>query len=375
MGGTSATFSSSVTSSQFISPSNLNNSQLNTGSVEIQSYVVNNSWVGDNVYYNGTNFTRRNAGYASQLYFETSGAIAFFTSPSAAAGTTPSFVRSLTLTNTGAATFSSSVSVGGYLTGTGVNPGGLGGSRYLIDFSGNYSRFFSYGINNATNGGFLFNSQRSDGTNSLDFLTIAPTGAATFSSSIAATGVVDIKGVGSNTLGSGPYLEMGSPAGNRYFLEQLNASDGCDFWYYNGSSWAVKQTFNSDGNVKFIGLAGSGSRAVLADANGLLSAPVSDISVKENIKPLDYGIADIMKLKPVSFEYIKSYKNYGKGKQIGNIAQDMAKVIPEAVFTTPSTGKMGINYDQLNGVYIKALQELQLQNEALIKRIETLENK
>ena len=84
---------------------------------------------------------------------------------------------------------------------------------------------------------------------------------------------------------------------------------------------------------------------------------------------------DIMKLKPISFEYIESFKNYGEGKQIGNIAQDVAKIIPEAVFTTPSTGKMGINYDQLNGVYIKALQELQLQNEALIKRIEQLENK
>ena len=90
-------------------------------------------------------------------------------------------------TATGSATFSNSVSIGGYLTGTGVNPGGLGGSRYLIDFSGNYSRFFSYGINNATNGAFLFNSQRSDGTNSIDFLSIASTGAATFSSSVTAT--------------------------------------------------------------------------------------------------------------------------------------------------------------------------------------------
>jgi hypothetical protein len=131
----------------------------------------------------------------------------------------------------------------------------------------------------------------------------------------------------------------------------------------------------TNGATTLSNLAGTGSRAVLADANGLLSAPVSDSSVKENIKPLDYGIATIMKLKPVSFEYIKSYKNYGQGKQIGNIAQDMAKVIPEAVFTTPSTGKMGINYDQLNGVYIKALQELQEQINILKLEIQTLKNK
>ena len=144
----------------------------------------------------------------------------------------------------------------------------------------------------------------------------------------------------------------------------------------NGAlSWASAMTITSSGGINVTNFAGTGSRAVLTDASGNLSAPVSDSSVKENIKPLNYGIADIMKLKPVSFEYIESYKNYGEGKQIGNIAQDMAKVIPEAVFTTELTGKMGINYDQLNGIYIKALQELQLQNEALIKRIEQLENK
>ena len=270
---------------------------------------------------------------------------------------------------TGAATFSSSVTAGGAITtSTSVanvalditNTDTVNGFGAYIQGGGTAANRYSLRVKNGA------------GTTVFDVLA---TGAATFSSSVTATDAIDIKGVGSNTLGSGPFLQMGSSAGNRYFLEQLNASDGCDFWYYNGSSWSVKQTFNSDGNVKFIGLAGTGSRAVLADANGLLSAPVSDSSVKENIKPLDYGIADIMKLKPVSFEYIKSYKNYGEGKQIGNIAQDMAKVIPEAVFTTPSTGKMGINYDQLNGVYIKALQELQEQINILKSEIQTLKNK
>jgi uncharacterized protein YaiE (UPF0345 family) len=135
------------------------------------------------------------------------------------------------------------------------------------------------------------------------------------------------------------------------------------------TAWAPLNLNPGGGNVLVGVLAGTGSRAVLADASGNLSAPISDSSVKENIKPLDYGIADIMKLKPVAFEYIKSYKNYGEGKQIGNIAQDVAKVIPEAVFTTPSTGKMGINYDQLNGIYIKALQELQEQIKELQSQI------
>jgi len=36
----------------------------------------------------------------------------------------------------------------------------------------------------------------------------------------------------------------------------------------------------------------------------------------------------------------------------------MEQIIPEAVFSTPSTNKMGINYDQLHAIYIKAIQEL-----------------
>jgi hypothetical protein len=114
----------------------------------------------------------------------------------------------------------------------------------------------------------------------------------------------------------------------------------------------------SGGVVQIANLAGTGSRAVLADASGNLSSPVSDISVKQNIKSIGYGLNEILKMNPVWFDFIDEYKNYGQGRQNGNIAQEMEVIIPEAVFTTPSTGKMGINYDQLHAVYIKAIQEL-----------------
>jgi len=121
----------------------------------------------------------------------------------------------------------------------------------------------------------------------------------------------------------------------------------------------------SDLSVTFSNLSGTGSRAVLADASGVLSAPVSDISVKQNIKPIGYGLNEIVKMNPVWFDFIDGYKNYGSGRQNGNIAQEMAKIIPEAVFVTPSTGKMGINYDQLHAIYIKAIQELKAEIDIL----------
>ena len=126
----------------------------------------------------------------------------------------------------------------------------------------------------------------------------------------------------------------------------------------NYASFSDKIIITSAGVTTIVNLAGTGSRAVLADAGGTLSAPVSDISVKQNIKPIGYGLNEIVKMNPVWFDFIDGYKNYGEGRQNGNIAQEMEAIIPEAVFTTPSTGKMGINYDQLHAVYIKAIQEL-----------------
>jgi len=132
---------------------------------------------------------------------------------------------------------------------------------------------------------------------------------------------------------------------------------------------------NTNRTITIGNLAGTGSRAVLADASGNLSAPVSDITVKENIEPLKYGLDTIMKLNVVQFEFIEEYKNYGEGLQIGAIAQEVEQIIPEAVFKTPSTGLKGINYNQFNGIYIKAIQDQQKIIESLIQRIEILENK
>jgi hypothetical protein len=119
------------------------------------------------------------------------------------------------------------------------------------------------------------------------------------------------------------------------------------------------------GDIRMSSLVGSGTRTVVADANGQLSAPVSDESVKENIRPIGYGINEIMQMNPVWFEFKDEFKNYGETRQNGNIAQEISEIIPEAVFTTPQTGKMGINYEQLHAVYIKAIQELKAEIDTL----------
>lgn len=63
-------------------PTNTSNSQISTGSIEIQSYAVNNAWIGDNIYFNGSGFIARNTGYTSQIYFGDASGIRFLTGSS-----------------------------------------------------------------------------------------------------------------------------------------------------------------------------------------------------------------------------------------------------------------------------------------------------
>lgn len=169
---------------------------------------------------------------------------------------------------------------------------------------------------------------------------------------------VQISHNGTNAIIAASYQSTGSYGGIQFFVSSASALN-----------------ISSAGVVQIVNLNGTGSRAVIADSTGVLTAPVSDQSVKQNIEPLKYGLETIMKLNAVQFEFIEKYKNYGEGLQIGAIAQEVEQIIPEAVFKTPSTGLKGIDYNQFNGIYIKAIQDQQKIIESLIQRIEALENK
>jgi hypothetical protein len=124
----------------------------------------------------------------------------------------------------------------------------------------------------------------------------------------------------------------------------------------------------------------------------------SDRRLKENIKPTQYGLATVMQLRPV--DYFWKNKKIASKQQTGFIAQELETVMPDAVshdVMTPEqieackkagkpipeiTDPYGINYDAIIPVLVKGMQEqqqlieqLQQQNQLLVKRLETLEKK
>ncbi|MFT3935865.1 MAG: tail fiber domain-containing protein [Chitinophagaceae bacterium] len=87
----------------------------------------------------------------------------------------------------------------------------------------------------------------------------------------------------------------------------------------------------------------------------------SDIRLKKNIEPLYYGLKEVLKLQPVTYDW---KDNSGKNK-IGLIAQDVRKVIPQVVVGDESKENIGMNYAELVPVLINSIKELNKKVEAL----------
>jgi hypothetical protein len=102
-------------------------------------------------------------------------------------------------------------------------------------------------------------------------------------------------------------------------------------------------------NSNILHFSGNGNDGTL-NASGVWTDS-SDIAYKENISELRYGLSDMLKLSPK--QYTMKVSNI---PQIGLIAQDVEKVIPEVV--SGEEGHKGIAYGQLIAIVINAVKEL-----------------
>lgn len=108
------------------------------------------------------------------------------------------------------------------------------------------------------------------------------------------------------------------------------------------------------------------------------SIQTSDRRLKSNIQDLEYGLDEILKMRPTRYKW----KSDPEGADdIGLIAQDVQALVPEAVDVgNDEEQTLGIMYSDLVPVLINAVQEQQKEivqyeakNEALENRVENLE--
>ena len=80
----------------------------------------------------------------------------------------------------------------------------------------------------------------------------------------------------------------------------------------------------------------------------------SDIRVKTNIKPIENALDKVMKLNGIVYEMIGDETHR---KQVGLIAQDLQKVLPEAVVEN-SNGILSVDYSRVVALLVEAIKEM-----------------
>jgi hypothetical protein len=103
--------------------------------------------------------------------------------------------------------------------------------------------------------------------------------------------------------------------------------------------------------------------------------PASDIRFKDNVKSLKGSMDRLLKLKGFYFDWKQDEAlwkgNVRKGKEIGYIAQQVRKVVPEVVHESED-GFLKLQYDKMVTIAFGSIQEQQKVIEKMNERINIL---
>jgi hypothetical protein len=105
-----------------------------------------------------------------------------------------------------------------------------------------------------------------------------------------------------------------------------------------------------------------------ATGNIIAFGTISDRKLKENIKPIDSALDKAMRLQGVTFNWKKSDSILEIGEDIGFIAQDVQKVLPELVRENKN-GEFSLRHQGITPILLEAIKELKAEIEELKKQI------
>jgi hypothetical protein len=185
-------------------------------------------------------------------------------------------------------------------------------------------------------------------------------------------------GIGNNSPNN--LLHVGGTTGGRISLGSIETVEdfGANTFGFNSNLYPTVDGINT------LGGASNRWQTVYA-TNGVINT--SDARDKKNIAKIRYGLSDLMKLNPVSYEWNNDQS--GDGSKLGLIAQEVLNVIPEVVkkeeniVVDEATGQLqrkavaryGIYYSDLIPVLIKSIQEQQTTIVEQKQKIDDLEKR
>jgi len=93
-------------------------------------------------------------------------------------------------------------------------------------------------------------------------------------------------------------------------------------------------------------------------SNDIVAYSSSDIRLKDNIKSIDKALDKVNKIQGIEFDWIEKEEVHGNsGHDVGVIAQEIEKVLPEVV-DTRDNGYKAVKYEKLVPLLIEAIKDL-----------------
>lgn len=196
----------------------------------------------------------------------------------------------------------------------------------------------------------------------------APLASPTFSGNVgigvAPLATLDVGGViraqGANWPNNGVGLELAYDSGQAQgFIQSYNR--GGAVWeplQINASSFSFGGSVTASVKIGYI--PSTTGNITLCSNQGVISLCAgSSIRFKENVKDSSLGLADVMRMRPVTF----TWKANGDG-DFGLIAEEMAEINP--LYASYKDGQIyGVKYAQLTAVLVNAVKQLKGENDEL----------
>ncbi len=85
----------------------------------------------------------------------------------------------------------------------------------------------------------------------------------------------------------------------------------------------------------------------------------STARVKDHIEPLDAGLSEVMRLRPVSYDLRPEFNAKHLGRQIGLIAEDVQAIDPRLIGLDEEGKPVGVRYMQLTALLTRGVQDQQ----------------
>jgi hypothetical protein len=157
--------------------------------------------------------------------------------------------------------------------------------------------------------------------------------------------------------------------------------DGSNFVLETGATARTSIGLGTSSDVEFndqqvdslgVGTAASGTTGQIRATNDITAFYSSDESLKENVKNIENPLEKVSQINGVTFDWTEDYikENGGEDKyfvrknDVGVIAQEVEKVLPEVV-ATREDGIKAVKYDRIVALLIESIKELKKEIEEL----------